>query len=53
MLNRGEISPKVVHEWDQASKGLKLPEKVKKKKKKKIIKKLVKKLRSHRMKKEK
>lgn len=28
---RGEISPKVVKEFDQASKGLKLPERVKKK----------------------
>ncbi len=28
---RGEISSKVVSEFDQASKGLKLPEKVKKK----------------------
>ena len=31
---RGEISPKVVKEWDKASKGKKLPEKVKPKKKK-------------------
>jgi len=30
---RGEISPKVVKEFDKASKGKKLPEKVKKKKK--------------------
>ncbi len=28
---RGEISPKVVKEFDQASKGMKLPEKVKEK----------------------
>ncbi len=33
MDNRGEISPKVVKEFDKASKGKKLPEKVKKKKK--------------------
>lgn len=31
----GKISPKVVEEYDQASKGKKLPEKVKKKVKKK------------------
>lgn len=30
--SRGEISPKVVAEFDKASKGKKLPEKVKKKK---------------------
>lgn len=29
---RGEISPSVVHDFDQASKGKKLPEKVRKKK---------------------
>lgn len=29
MLNRGEISAKTVKEFDQASKGKKLPEKVK------------------------
>lgn len=29
-LKRGEISPKTVHEFDQASKGMKLPEKTKK-----------------------
>src|SRR5229473_3195963 len=29
-LARGEIKPSVVHEFDQASKGLKLPEHVKK-----------------------
>lgn len=29
---QGKISPKVVNEWDQASKGKKLPEKVKPKK---------------------
>lgn len=31
--NLGEISPKVIKEFDKASKGKKLPEKVKKKKK--------------------
>lgn len=31
---RGEISKKIVDEYDQASKGLKLPEKVKSKPKK-------------------
>lgn len=35
MEERGEISPAVVKEFDQASKGKKLPEKVKKKKGKK------------------
>jgi len=33
MLARGEISPQTVREWDEASKGLKLPKKVKKSKK--------------------
>ena len=33
MEARGEISKKVVDEYDKASKGKKLPEKVKKKKK--------------------
>jgi hypothetical protein len=33
MEARGEISPKVVKEFDKASKGKKLPAKVKKKKK--------------------
>ena len=32
MLNRGEISRKTVEEWDRASKGMRLPEHVKKKK---------------------
>lgn len=32
MEERGEISPKVVKEFDKASKGKKLPKKVKKKK---------------------
>lgn len=32
-MERGEISPKVVKEFDRASKGKKLPAKVKKKKK--------------------
>lgn len=31
---QGKISPKTVDEWDKASKGKKLPEKVKKSKKK-------------------
>ena len=45
MLERGEISPKVVSEWDEASKGLKLPERIRKKKlKKKMLKKKLKKL---------
>ncbi len=34
MEERGEISPKVVAEWDKASKGKKLPERVKPKSKK-------------------
>jgi len=32
-LKKGKISKKVVEEWDKASKGKKLPEKVNKKKK--------------------
>ena len=35
LLNRGAISAATVAEWDQASKGKKLPERVKKKKGKK------------------
>ncbi len=31
LLKQGKISPKVVAEFDQASKGLKLPERVRKK----------------------
>lgn len=34
MEERGEISPKVVKEFDKSSKGKKLPEKVKAKKRK-------------------
>jgi hypothetical protein len=34
MLKRGQLSKKVVDEWDSASKGLKLPYKVGKAKKK-------------------
>ena len=37
---RGEISHKVVHEFDQASKGMSLPEAIKKKKKDEHIKKM-------------
>jgi len=32
MMNKGEISKKTVDEWETATKGKKLPEKVKKKK---------------------
>jgi hypothetical protein len=32
MEKKGEISPKVVKEFDKSSKGMKLPKKVKKKK---------------------
>lgn len=38
--DRGEISPKVVKEFDSASKGLSLPEAVKKKKNQEEVKKL-------------
>lgn len=33
MLKRGEVSRKTVDEWDRKSKGMRLPEHVKKKKK--------------------
>jgi len=41
MLKRGEISSKVVAEWDKASKGLSLPERVRKKKARKRARKLL------------